>query len=383
MVAEFSGSGGLFRYEARQILYIPLSFRSPADELICNYKKNGIYSVKSAYHMLMHDKRNKAPGLSNVYHQKLWQKIWLSHLHPRDHNFLWRLAKNILPTKANLQKKGISLDTSCPLCEAATETAHHLFLHCEYTRSACFSSNYGLRVPLNSYLNDWISCCLEDPSSVSDQLKCTVLWHLWKARNLLVYRQKFTDPRLVAKEAMESVIEFNKFNPCIKAKPPAHNLLEVPISFEVCILQVDAGCFDEGFISFGCLLRNQAGRVVSAACKWEEMSANPVTAETLAIHWSLQLAKELKVERILVQSDALSVVNCIISLSLLTDIDHVVLNCQTFLRSFKFASVVFISRAFNCDAHNLVGLGKRLGSRTWLGLPPNCNSISVCPSVAS
>lgn len=41
----------------------------------------------------------------------------------------------------------------------------------------------------------------------------------------------------------------------------------------------------------------------------------------------MQIAKELKVKRILVQSDALSAVDCINSLSLLADIDHVILDC--------------------------------------------------------
>ncbi|XP_058760957.1 uncharacterized protein LOC131634317 [Vicia villosa] len=369
--------------EARQVLAIPLSFRRPVDELIWNYEKSGNYSVKSAYHLLVHGKRSKGPGPSSVSYHKLGQKIWQARLHPRVRNFLWRLAKDILPTKENLQKKGITLDTSCSFCQAAPETAHHLFLQCEFARSVCFSSCFGLRLPLNSDLNDWIYGCLDDSDVIGDQLKCSLLWQLWKTKNLLLYQQKSVEPWIVAEETLVAVKEFNITNPCVKVKTPSFNSLETPSDHEVYTMNVDAGCFEDGSVAFGCLIKNQDGNVLLAACKREEVSVCPLIGETLAIRWSLQVAKELKVERILVQSDALSVVDCINAVSVRADIDHVIRDCQFLLSSFKFASVVFINRSFNSDAHSFVGLGNRFGSRTWLEMPSCCNSIFVCPAVAS
>lgn len=43
-------------------------------------------------------------------------KIWRATIPNKVKNFTWRATKNIMPTRANLEKKGVVLDTSCPLC---------------------------------------------------------------------------------------------------------------------------------------------------------------------------------------------------------------------------------------------------------------------------
>jgi hypothetical protein len=40
--------------------------------------------------------------------------------------FLWKACNNILPTKENLFKKGIGLDSKCPTCALENETLEHL-----------------------------------------------------------------------------------------------------------------------------------------------------------------------------------------------------------------------------------------------------------------
>lgn len=52
------------------------------------------------------------------------------------------------------------------------------------------------------------------------------------------------------------------------------------------------------------------------------------------------------------------------------------------MSNFKIVGVIYINRADNGDAHQLVGVGKSLGSRTWTGYIPtvslvSCNSFSV------
>lgn len=54
----------------------------------------------------------------------------------------------------------------------------------------------------------------------------------------------------------------------------------------------------------------------------------PQAAEAVAICWSLQVVQKLKVNRIIIQFDALHVVDCINSISVLTDIGHIVEDCQ-------------------------------------------------------
>jgi hypothetical protein len=44
--------------------------------------------------------------------------------------FLWRACKNILPTKANLQKRGIVLDPLCIFYKMESETTYHILWEC-------------------------------------------------------------------------------------------------------------------------------------------------------------------------------------------------------------------------------------------------------------
>lgn len=86
--------------------------------------------------------------------------------------------ENILLTRVNLLKKGINLDTSCPLCRAAPETSQRLFMQCKYSKLVCFSLSLGFRIPENSDLNDWLLLCLSCDNLLKSQLMCTTLWKL-------------------------------------------------------------------------------------------------------------------------------------------------------------------------------------------------------------
>jgi len=53
----------------------------------------------------------------------MWKEIWHSPLLNRIQNFLWRLGKNILPTRATIRKKDVTLDATW-----TEESPEHLFI---------------------------------------------------------------------------------------------------------------------------------------------------------------------------------------------------------------------------------------------------------------
>lgn len=77
------------------------------------------------------------------------------------------------------------------------------------------------------------------------------------------------------------------------------------------VLQVDARVFEEGVITLGCIIRDQEKVITLAACKLEVVSVELVVAETMEFRWGLLLAKDLILEKIILQSDALVAVDCI------------------------------------------------------------------------
>ena len=46
----------------------------------------------------------------------VWHKLWKLSCQPRVCHFLWRLARNSLAFKMNIQRRGVQLDTRCLVC---------------------------------------------------------------------------------------------------------------------------------------------------------------------------------------------------------------------------------------------------------------------------
>lgn len=112
------------QYIAYQIISIPLLVRQISDKLLLHWEKDRNYSVRSAHHVLCEGRLSSEAETSSRGNAELWRRIWSAQ------NFLWRLAKNILPTRMNLSKKGIDLDVCCRLSHSETEDSDHLFMHC-------------------------------------------------------------------------------------------------------------------------------------------------------------------------------------------------------------------------------------------------------------
>lgn len=99
---------------AQKIVSIPLSSRLPPDSLSWQWEKDGSYSVRLAYHLVCGEKDRTLPGPSRPPQHKVWREIWKAQVPNKIKNFMWRLAKNVLPTRENLSKKGLILTSSAP-----------------------------------------------------------------------------------------------------------------------------------------------------------------------------------------------------------------------------------------------------------------------------
>ncbi|KAM1509792.1 hypothetical protein ACFX10_018906 [Malus domestica] len=52
---------------------------------------------------------------------KLWKHLWKANIPPKVKNFTWRVCHNILPTKVNLTKKGVRVESECGICQGEDE----------------------------------------------------------------------------------------------------------------------------------------------------------------------------------------------------------------------------------------------------------------------
>lgn len=102
------------------ILATPVHF-DREDRVAWHFDQKGMFSVKSAYHVLEDDaetvrvwQRGESSRASNSKQvDSVWKKIWKLPRPPKMKQFLWRVAHNSLAFKQNISRRGVKLETRC------------------------------------------------------------------------------------------------------------------------------------------------------------------------------------------------------------------------------------------------------------------------------
>ncbi|BAF07425.1 Os01g0967700, partial [Oryza sativa Japonica Group] len=123
--------------DARNILAIPVRLDTN-DFVAWHFDTRGMYSVKSAYHVLEDQrersaKKQEGGSSSGAVNQRNfeWDKIWSLQCIPKVKQFIWRLAHNSLPLKLNIKRRVPDAETLCPVCKRFDENGGHCFLQCK------------------------------------------------------------------------------------------------------------------------------------------------------------------------------------------------------------------------------------------------------------
>jgi hypothetical protein len=83
--------------------------------------------VKGAYYFLT--------STGAMVDRSLVDDVWHKHIPSKVSLFVWRLLRNHIPTKDNLAVRGVlpSANMSCAFGCGSTESAVHLFIHCNFS----------------------------------------------------------------------------------------------------------------------------------------------------------------------------------------------------------------------------------------------------------
>lgn len=100
------------------------------------------------------------------------------------------------------------------------------------------------------------------------------------------------------------MVEFNCSNSPKRSQGKESVLMETSFS-KVHVLYVDAEVFEEGVMVMGCVIKDLSKEVFVETCKREMVSVEPKISEMLTVRWGLILEKELKLDKIIIHSDAL------------------------------------------------------------------------------
>ena len=89
--------------------------------------------VKSAYYVALPLVERTEMGECSTGDRRtpLWKKMWELKLPAEIRIFAWKACMDGLPTRLNLLRRGLNIETKCPLCEKALESTSHALIYCD------------------------------------------------------------------------------------------------------------------------------------------------------------------------------------------------------------------------------------------------------------
>ncbi|XP_041028005.1 uncharacterized protein LOC121267980 [Juglans microcarpa x Juglans regia] len=287
---------------------------------LCNSPKkiwscttNGIFFVRSAYHLQVEIQQRAKGQSSNTYEQK--ERCGKLAVPNVEKVFLWKACNDGLPTKMNLFKKKVVEDCSCPICLQYEESIEHAIGECESMRDwditklrVVFNPNVVadvLKTHLCSVVSEdkrlWaneknemfsVRSCYwfifyhmgSQSAESSTMQNLNVLWkHLWKMK-------------------VPNKVKIFAWRVCKNSLPTGANLMQKRVLTE----DMYRLLFSElGRTYIVAVLRDASGRVLMAVSKAKTDMDGIKALELMAILRRLQLCVTMGLPKLVIESDSL------------------------------------------------------------------------------
>jgi hypothetical protein len=200
--------------DVKEILMIPV--QPEMEEAIAwHYDSKWAFTVKSAYQLgaSLRDgalSQNASSSASSPMQHQTWKIIWNQKLPGKVLIFLWRFTHNSLPTKLNIKRNMIELDTRCPMCWHLDEDGGHIFLRCKAVKQIWRALDCeDLRLSLCDCTNarqvtDHILSLPKEKRS----LAIILLWDWWTSRNKANFGERMLSTDEVCVRIRKHLLEF-------------------------------------------------------------------------------------------------------------------------------------------------------------------------------
>jgi len=111
------------------------------------------------------------------------------------------LCSDKLPTRLNLEKRGIIIPTNlCHLRKKAEESVQHVFVSCEVEQKVWDNCDRWIGISsvrqhtiVNHYQNFYLLCCNKKANVVWKGVWVAVVWEIWYHRNRIVFKNGVVD----------------------------------------------------------------------------------------------------------------------------------------------------------------------------------------------
>ena len=375
--------------EASIISMIPIQ-EGAQDSLAWHYDKKGLFSVKSAYQVVRNIKTEEEEKGSPSFGRRdseiniiPWKKLWALPLPGKLKHFLWRLANNSLPLRMKLKRRGVDLDTRCPVCFRLDEDGGHIFFKCKAVRAFWRAVEMeDIRIMLESCPNaKWVIIQILKQEEETCIKICTLLWTWWLERNRVNQGQKL---RGMNENLFSFQLQFLEFREHLRRKKvEEQKTTQVWSPPPECFLKINTdGAFREASRSggWGFIIRNERGEdLVAGAGKLKAVSS-PLHAEALAMYHAITKAATMGCQKVILETDATILKQAMTSQAYDdSELGMLFKELKMLVRQmFQVCKIVVCPRACNNAAHSLaaVGVNQDQGSdQVWFA-PFPCN-VSV------
>jgi ribonuclease HI len=374
--------------EVQTICKIPICPGGQSDQLVWGGTKNGMYTVRSGYHMKKEEMEKEMGSCSDSgSHKGLRRRIWKVRGSQALQMFLWRACQNALPTKANLKWRHIVSDSLCPLCGLYEETVGHLLWYCQSARDVWIEGPKALHkcTSDDTSFKEIFLLLMEKLDEATFQLFIIVARLLWFRRNQVVHGGEMQSPISVMKQAKEQIDTFERAT----ASRVHNSTSAVPINKEkkwekppMNFVKVnwDAAISKEHNITgVGVILRDHRGDVIASFCTHKPTAMEPASAEAMAAWYATEICKQMDARYIILEGDAKEITQALQCGSLWRGsycmlIDEARRNLQQLCEW----HVRHVFREANEVAHNLAKVAiSRREETMWNGNYPDCIHVYV------
>jgi hypothetical protein len=242
-----------------------------------------------------------------------WKKLWKLAVPPKVRAFWWRVIKNFVPYRHNLQIRHMEQIGNCKICGADEETTFHALFECSWARA--FWKNMqqasGVKIP-QLHPRSWATD-LVDGTLVSEDHTCIILcgaWAVWSERNFVWHGDGGRTVTQSVRWAVETAVDLRQAG---KEKKPKHCKVSVrwkPPDPGIVKINTDAGYNkDENNGVTGIVVRNHEGVLLRAQGIWHDHAWSATALEAEAVREGVRLAIDMGLHKLVVETDAQEVIN--------------------------------------------------------------------------
>jgi ribonuclease HI len=349
------------------ITSIPLSTRRLEDCWAWHFEKKGIFSVRSAYRMIQNTKRvreawleERASSSDHKREEGAWTSLWKIKVPSKIRVFLWRLAKQSIPTGDVRHRRNMAPDSLCRICGHADSWRHSL-LECNMARSVWALAPDGIMEHMERTTEpdakQWLFAMIASLRH-EELIRCLVtIWAIWYARRKAIHEDVFQSP-LSTHLFVESFIRELEIVDKKKLTAPSLGPKATPKKWVAPMtghakINVDAAVRkNENFGAAAAVCRSEDGVFLGASAQVIHGMSDPGTLEAIACREALALARDLALNHIHVASDCLEVISSLEGVNL-GRFSAVLEEIKGTASDFVSAKFCHESRASNFEAHSL------------------------------